>query len=159
MIKLSGITAVLTFWVVGCATQQSGSLPSQTKAQRTAQIQLAAQAVKSGNFKYAERLLADYMYRDKEGELRFKSLGVSSLVEKQAIDSVALLLWDTARDATLEKFANRYLDGYERDVMLCRLAERNAVYEKAYSCWNELGDVDRAQRTIRTESALRILKD
>jgi len=69
------------------------------------------------------------------------------------------MLWDTGRDASLEQFAKRYLSGYERDVMLCRLAERNAVYEKAYNCWNDLGDVDRARRTVRTESALRILKD
>ena len=112
-----------------------------------------------GSFESAERLLAPYLYRDDAGELRFRSLGVSSQAEKKAIDTVALMLWDTGRDATLQSFAKRYLDGYERDVMLCRLAERNAVYEKAYNCWNDLGDVDRARRTVRTESALRILKD
>lgn len=88
-----------------------------------------------------------------------RSTGISSAARQQAIDTVALVLWETGRDASLEQFSKRYLGGYEREVMLCRLAERNAVYEKAYNCWNELGDVDRARRSVRTESALRILKD
>lgn len=157
--KLSCIAIVLAVGVVGCTTQPVAAPPPQTKAQREGQIEVAAQAVKVGSFDSAEKLLAPYLYRDNDGELRFRSLGVSSDAEKKAVDTVALMLWDTGRDATLESFAKRYLDGYERDVMLCRLAERNAVYEKAYNCWNDLGDVDRARRSVRTESALRILKD
>jgi len=139
--------------------QPVASMPPQATSQREAQIGLAAQAVKVGDFAQGERLMGDYLYRGKDDELMFKSGGVSGDSKKIAIDTVALLLWDTGRDMTLEKFANRYLSGYERDSMLCRLAERGAVYEKAYNCWNELGDVDRARRSIRTESALRILKD
>ena len=154
-----GLTLTLALSVSGCASQVGGVIPNQTKPQREAQIELAAQAVKTGNFEYAERLLGPYMYRSQEGELLFKSLGVSSDVEKKAVDTVALMLWDTGRDVSLEKFAGRYMSGYERDVMLCRLAERNAIYERAYACWNDLGDVDRARRVTRTESALRILKD
>nr|WP_192963245.1 hypothetical protein [Pseudomonas fluorescens]CEK42025.1 hypothetical protein PQBR57_0072 [Pseudomonas fluorescens SBW25] len=156
--KLSCIAIVLAIGVVGCTTQPVAA-PPQTKAQRESQIDVAAQAVKAGSFDSAEKLLAPYLYRDKDGELHFRSLGVSSDAEKKAVDTVALMLWDTGRDATLESFAKHYLDGYERDVMMCRLAERNAVYEKAYNCWNDLGDVDRARRSVRTESALRILKD
>jgi hypothetical protein len=157
--RLSFIAAMLAISVAGCSTQQIGALPEQSRADREAQILGASLAVKAGNFEQAEHMLAGYMYRDEIGELRFKSLSVSSDTEKQAIDTVSLMLWDTGRDATLEPFAKRYLSGYDRDVMLCRLAERNAVYEKAYNCWNELGDIDRARRTVRTESALRILKD
>lgn len=142
----------------GCATDVA-TAPPQTKSERTAQVQAAAQAVRLGNFEHAERLLADYMYRDKEGGLRFKSMTLSSEARKQATDAVALLLWETGRDASLEKFAQRYLRGYERGVMLCRLAERNARYEQAYQCWNRLGDLDRARRVVKTEAALRILKD
>lgn len=157
--KLSCIAIVLAIGVVGCTTQPVAAPPEQTSAQREAQIEVAAQAVKGGGFDNAERLLAPYLYRDKVGELRFRSLGVSSAAEKKAVDTVALMLWSTGRDATLESFAKRYLGGYEREVMLCRLAERNSVYEKAYNCWNDLGDLDRARRTVRTESALRIFKD
>lgn len=157
--RLSCLAAVLAVAICGCTTQPFGALPPQSSSQREAQIQSAALAVKTGNFEQAEKLLAGYMYRDETGELRFKSLSVSSDVEKQAVDTVSLMLWDTGRDSTLERFAKRYLSGYERDVMLCRLAERSAIYEKAYNCWNDLGDVDRARRTVRTESALRILKD
>jgi hypothetical protein len=157
--RLSFLCFAVAVGIAGCNTQQIGALPAQSKADREAQILGASLAVKAGNFEQAEHMLAGYMYRDASGELRFKSLSVSGETEKQAVDTVALMLWDTKRDATLEKFANRYLSGYERDVMLCRLAERNAVYEKAYNCWNDLGDVDRARRTVRTESALRILKD
>lgn len=156
--KLGWIAVVLAIGISGCSTQLTAS-PPQTPEQREAQIEVAAQAVKGGNFGSAEKLLGPYLYRDDAGELRFRSLGVSSKAKKKAVDTVALMLWDTGRDATLESFAKRYLDGYERDVMLCRLAERNAVYEEAYNCWNGLGDVDRARRTVRTESALRILKD
>lgn len=156
--RLSWIAIVLAIGVTGCTTQP-GAAPPQTPKQREAQIEVAAQAVKGGNFASAEKLLAPYLYRDQEGDLRFRSLGVSRDAKKKAVDTVALMLWDTGRDATLEGFAKRYLDDYERDVMLCRLAERNAVYEQAYNCWNDLGDVDRARRTVRTESALRILKD
>lgn len=155
----SCVALLLALAVSGCASQAGGGMPNQTKPQREAQIELAAHAVKSGNFEYAERLLGPYMYRSQQGELLFKPLGVSSGVEKKAIDTVALMLWDTGRDMSLEKFAGRYMSGYERDVMLCRLAERNAIYERAYACWNDLGDIDRARRVTRTESALRILKD
>lgn len=153
------IAVALAVGVAGCSAQPFGFMQSKSKSQREAQLEMAAQAVKVGNFDHAEKLLASYMYRDKDGELRFRSLGVSSDLEQRTVDSVALMLWDTGRDATLEQYAKRYLSGYEREVMLCRLAERNAVYEQAYNCWNDLGDVDRARRTVRTESALRILKD
>ena len=157
--RLSCLAVVLAIGVGGCTAQPFGALPAQSKTDREAQIISASQAVKTGNFEVAEQLLAGYMYRDATGELLFKSLSVSSDVEKQAVETVSLMLWDTGRDATLERFSKRYLSGYERDVMLCRLAERSAIYEKAYNCWNDLGDVDRARRTVRTESALRILKD
>ncbi|MFL1449345.1 hypothetical protein ACI77O_13190 [Pseudomonas tritici] len=157
--KVSCIVVALAIGIAGCSTQPNGEAPPQSTAQREAQINLATQAVKAGDFKHAEKLMGDYMYRDKQGELRFKPLGISSESEQEAVDTVALMLWDTGRDATLESFSRRHLSGYERDVMLCRLAERGAVYERAYNCWNDLGDVDRARRSIRTESALRILKD
>lgn len=159
MKKIACIAAMIAIGIAGCSTQPFGSMPPQTKQQREAQIQTANLAVQGGNFAQAEKLMGAYMYRDKNGELRFKSLGVSSESNQLAVDTVALMLWNTGRDATLENYAKRYLSGYEKDVMLCRLAERNAVYEDAYNCWNALGDVDRARRTVRTESALRILKD
>lgn len=157
--RLSCVAFALAIGLAGCSTQPAGPPLPPTKAQREAQIELAAQAVKGGKFELAEQVLARYLYRSHSGELLFRSLRVSSAVERKAIDTVALMLWDTGRDASLEQFAKRYLSGYEGDVMLCRLAERNAVYEKAYNCWNDLGDVDRARRSVRTESALRILKD
>jgi len=157
--RLSCIALALAIGIAGCSTQPADPPLPPTKAQREAQIELAAQAVMTGKFELAENLLARYLYRNQSGELLFRSIGVSSESQRKAIDTVALMLWDTGRDASLEQFAKRYLSGYERDVMLCRLAERNAVYEKAYNCWNDLGDVDRARRTVRTESALRILKD
>ena len=100
-----------------------------------------------------------FMYRDADGELRFKAVSLTSQGRKEAIDTVTMLLWETGRDASLEGFATRYLNGYEKDVMLCRLAERNALYEQSYHCWNDLGDIDRARRSVRTESAIRILRD
>lgn len=142
-----------------CAGFSAPDLPNQTDAQREAQIKAAEIAVTTGNFASAEKLMAPYLYRDATGELVMHYLGVSSDANKSAVDTVALLLWDTGRDATLESFAKRYLRGYERQVMLCRLAERQASYDKAYSCWNGEGDVDRARRVIRTESALKILSD
>lgn len=151
------LVAALGLSIAGCS-----SLPSeapQSKVDREAQIQTAAHAVSTGNFEMAEKLMAVYLYRDKKGDLKFRSLGVSSDAQKKATDTVALLLWQTGRDASLARFADRYLDGYERDVMHCRIAERNAVFEEAYNCWNDLGDVDRARRSVRIESALRILKD
>ncbi|KQW19951.1 MULTISPECIES: hypothetical protein [Pseudomonas] len=157
--RLSWVVLAISLGIVGCTTQPPGVPLPPTREQREAQIEVAAQAVKTGKFEQAEQLLSRYLYRSPDGELLFRSMGVGSDAEQMAIDTVALMLWETGRDASLESFSKRYLSGYERDVMLCRLAERNAVYEKAYNCWNDLGDVDRARRTVRTESALRILKD
>jgi len=157
--RLSCLALTIILGIYGCSAQPPGEPLPPTKEQREAQIDLAAQAVKGGNFDQAEQLLSRYLYRNQDGELLFRSIGVGSRAEKKAIDTVALMLWDTGRDASLEQFTKRYLSGYEREVMLCRLAERNAVYEEAYNCWNDLGDVDRARRAVRTESALRILKD
>lgn len=76
---------------------------------------------------------------------------------KIAIDTVISLLWETGRDQTLAQFAKEYLSGDEYKVTMCRLSERQAHYPDAYACWNNLGHEDRAERTIRTEAALRIL--
>lgn len=145
--------------LAGCVTEPAGSALPTTSAKRKAQVELAGHEAMRGRYQQAEQLLAPYLYRSPEGDLMLRSTGISSAAQQQAIDTVALVLWETGRDASLEQFSKRYLGGYEREVMLCRLAERNAVYEKAYNCWNELGDVDRARRSVRTESALRILKD
>ncbi len=158
MRRLVFVCACAGLLLAGCAG--SGvSKSSQTKHERDAQVKAAAHALKVGKHDHAEQLMADYLYRDSDGELRFRFVSFTPQGKKQAIDTVALLLWETGRDSTLEGFANRYLNGYERGTMLCRLAERNAQYEKAYHCWNELGDVDRARRSVRTEAALRLLKD
>lgn len=156
-IRLLGLFIALG--LTGCVTEPDGSPLPASSAQREAQVDLAGQEAMRGRYKQAEQLLAPYLYRSAEGDLMLRSTGISSAAQQKAIDTVALLLWETGRDASLEQFSKRYLGGYEREVMLCRLAERNAVYEKAYNCWNDLGDVDRARRSVRTESALRILKE
>lgn len=154
------IALALTLGLLGgCVTPSAPKAPNQTLEERSAQIIAASEAVKVGKFDQAEKLLADYLYRDQNGELLFKSMNLSSEVQKEAIQAVALLLWKTGRDASLEKFANRYLSAQDKKVTMCRLAERNAVYEQAYNCWNDQGEVDRARRVSRTEAALRILKD
>ena len=150
---------IIALGLTGCVTEPAGSPLPATSAQREAQVELAGQEAMRGRYKQAELLLAPYLYRSPEGDLMLRSTGIRSTAQRKAIDTVALLLWETGRDASLEQFSKHYLSGYERDVMLCRLAERNAVYEKAYNCWNDLGDVDRARRSVRTESALRILTD
>lgn len=151
-------TLVAALMLASCSVQAE-DWQNQTKEERTAQVQAAAQAVKLANYQHAEHLLGDYMYRDDDGGLRFKSMTLSSEAKKLATDTVALLLWETGRDASLEAFAKRHLSGDERDSTLCRLAERNALYDEAFNCWNKLGDLDRAQRVVRTESALRILRN
>jgi hypothetical protein len=76
---------------------------------------------------------------------------------KQAIDTVVSLLWATGRDDTLKQFADDYLSGNEYKATICRITERQALYEEAYHCWNKMGEIDRAERVVRTEAALRIL--
>ena len=158
MLRSATAIIVATAILSGCGAIQHKA-PSQTAQERAAQIQAAAGAIKAGHYQHAESLLADYMYRDDDGDLRFKFIRFTSDGKKQAIDTVAMLLWETGRDKTLVDFAKRYLTGDERQTMLCRVAERNAEYEDAYHCWNDMGDIDRARRTIRTESALRILRN
>lgn len=159
MLKASTALILAAALVSGCSGMGTLKAPPQTKYERAAQVQAASAALRAGNYHQAEQLLADYMYRDDSGELRFKFLRFTPEGKKQAVDTVAMLLWETGRDQSLADFASRYLHGYERDVMLCRLAERKAEFEDAYQCWNDLGDIDRARRSVRTESALRILKD
>lgn len=159
MVRSAAVLLVITALLTGCSGIGKHKAPVQTKHERAAQVQAAAGAIKAGNYHHAENLLADYMYRDSSGELRFKFISFTPEGKKHAVDTVTMLLWETGRDKTLADFADRYLHGYERETMLCRLAERNAEYEDAYQCWNDIGDIDRARRSVRTESALRILRN
>lgn len=118
---------------------------------------MAKQAVDLGYYVNAERLLAQYVYRNKAGELKLRFFGLSGKIRKEAIDTVVRLLWETGRDDTLKQFADDYLSGDEYQTTLCRISERQASYEQAYQCWNRMGEVDRAERVIRTEAAIRIL--
>jgi hypothetical protein len=96
--------------------------------------------------------------RTQDGSLKLKKLGIFGDTRKDAIDMIVLLLWETGRDKTLATFANDYLSGDERKTTLCRLAERQGQWQDAYRCWNDLGDGDRAERVLRTEASIRILR-
>jgi len=131
--------------------------PSQAEQNTQGVVSMAKQAVDLGYYVNAERLLAQYVYRNKAGELKLRYFGLSGEIRKEAIDTVVRLLWETGRDDTLKQFADDYLSGDEYQTTLCRISERQASYEQAYQCWNRMGEVDRAERVIRTEAAIRIL--
>ncbi len=120
-------------------------------------LQAAQRAVQLGEYQVAESVLADYVYRTKEGELKLRYWGVSSKSRKLAIDVVSQLLWETGRDDTSLQFADDYLSGDERKTVHCRVAERQKRFDDASACWNEMGQLDRSERVIRTKAALQIL--
>lgn len=131
--------------------------PTVDDLQDQSQLSGANQAVQIGRYKEAEKVLGQYVYRDKSGDLKLKYFGISGDNRKHVIDTVVTLLWETGRDDTLKQFAKDYLKGSEYQTTLCRITERQAKYEEAYHCWNGMGEVDRAERVVRTEAALRIL--
>ena len=120
-------------------------------------LQAAQRAVQLGEYSVAEAVLAAYVYRTKEGDLKLRYWGVSSKSRKLAIDVVGQLLWETGRDDTSLQFADDYLSGDERQTVHCRVAERQKRFDDAASCWNEMGHLDRSERVVRTKAALRIL--
>ncbi|MCU9528121.1 hypothetical protein [Pseudomonas mosselii] len=152
MAKQLGGIAVAMAMLVGCVS----SGPSGDVQDRS-QLAGASHAVQMGQYGLAEQRLAQYAYRDKDGRLKIKYFGISGDNRKHAIDTVVSLLWETGRDDTLKQFSHDYLAGSEYQTTLCRISERQAKYEEAYHCWNDIGEVDRAERVIRTEAALRIL--
>ncbi|MGP0171090.1 hypothetical protein ACSVIJ_04330 [Pseudomonas sp. NCHU5208] len=117
----------------------------------------ASKAVDIGDYAYAEKSLQKFVYRDKKGQLKLIYFGLSGETRKVVIDTVVRLLWETGRDETLLQFADDYLSSREYSVTACRLSERQAAYEQAYQCWNRMGEIDRAERVLRTEAAIRIL--
>lgn len=117
----------------------------------------AQEAVALGKYPLAESLMQDYVYRSEKGELKMKFWGLSGKNRKMAIDVVSALLWETGRDETNAQFADDYLSGDERKTVHCRLAERQARYNDAFQCWNAMGQVDRADRVLRTKGAMDIL--
>lgn len=141
----------------GCGT--GGILAGQPQSEQAQKIASATAAVKVGRHEHAERLMADYVYRTEEGALKLRNVGFFGDDRKKAIDLIVLLLWETGRDKTLATFADDYLPSYERSVTHCRLAERQARYQDAFRCWNDLGHTDRAERVIRTDGAIRILRN
>ncbi|MDM1712528.1 hypothetical protein HX137_17985 [Pseudomonas sp. 165] len=152
MVKGFGGIALAMVTLVGCASSgPSGDQEDQS------QVSGANHAVQMGQYGLAEQRLAQYVYRDKDGALKIKYFGISGDNRKHAIDIVVALLWETGRDDTLKQFAHDYLPGDEYQTTLCRISERQAKYEEAYHCWNNMGEVDRAERVIRTEATLRIL--
>lgn len=154
----AGTMVLAAALLAGCGSY-AGVMEGQGTSLRAAQIQAASNAVNRGDYQQAQLLLGPHLYRDDEGELRLKQMFFKGPVDDLAVHTVVALLWETSRDASLEAFASRYLKGTEREVTLCRLAERNAQYSDAFLCWNNLGDIDRAQRVIQQERALNLLKD
>ena len=149
--------AAITGALVGCS---AGPLaPPATTAAKSAKVEAASRAVKTGAYAQAEVLLSDFVYLSDNGSLKLRRMALSGETRKLAIDTVVSLLWETRRDVTLTTFAADYLPRYERDVTLCRLTERQARYQDAYRCWNELGHVDRAERVVRTQATIDILRD
>nr|CAM96057.1 putative exported protein [Pseudomonas fluorescens SBW25] len=158
MIKRYSILAMAVLAMSGCAHDEKPFFaPSDSELQDRSQLSGADQAVLMGKYQHAERMLAQYVSRNNSGQLRMKYFGISGENRKHAIDTVATLLWETGRDDSLKQFAKDYLSGAEYQTTLCRISERQAKYEEAYHCWNEMGEIDRAERVVRTEAALRIL--
>lgn len=147
------ITLLLACMSLGACS----SSPSVSDLQSQSQLAGADQAVHIGKYESAEKLLGQYVYRDDRGNLKMKYSSLSGENRKQAIDTVVSLLWATGRDDTLKQFADDYLSGNEYKATICRITERQALYEEAYHCWNKMGEIDRAERVVRTEAALRIL--
>lgn len=158
MIKRYSSLAMAVLVLSGCAHDEKPFFaPSVSDLQDQSQLSGAEQAVQMGKYPHAERMLAQYVSRDGSGQLRMKYFGISSENRKHAIDTVVALLWETGRDDSLKQFSKDYLSGQEYQTTLCRISERQAKYEEAYHCWNEMGEIDRAERVVRTEAALRIL--
>ena len=143
--------------LLACMSLGACTGPSVTDLQNQSQLSGADQAVHIGKYDSAEKILGQYVYRDDQGHLKMKYMGISGDNRKQAIDTVVTLLWETGRDETLKQFADDYLSGDEYRSTICRITERQALYEEAYHCWNKMGEGERAERVIRTEAALRIL--
>ncbi|QHF00601.1 hypothetical protein LCG56_27925 (plasmid) [Pseudomonas cannabina pv. alisalensis] len=158
MIKHFSTLAMAILVLTGCAHDEKPFFaPSPSDLQDKSQLSGADQAVHMGKYPQAERMLAQYVSRNDSGQLRMKYFGISSENRKHAIDTVVTLLWETGRDDSLMQFAKDYLSGPEYQTTLCRISERQAKYEEAYHCWNQMGEIDRAERVVRTEAALRIL--
>lgn len=150
--------ALAVIFLSGCAHDEKPIFgPSVEDFQDKSQLSGANQAVQFGKYNEAEKVLGQYVYRDERGSLKLRYFGISGDNRKHAIDTVVALLWETGRDDTLKQFAHDYLAGNDYRTTLCRISERQAKYEEAYHCWNDIGAVDRAERVIRTEAALRIL--
>lgn len=151
------LTAILvSLMLAGCASGPFGTTPSELNDQ--ARVSAAGIAMKGGEYKRAEGILSVYVKRTDDGSLKLQNLGQFGDTRKRAIDLIVTLLWETGRDKTLAKFADDYLSGNERSTTLCRLAERQGRWEDAYRCWNDMGEVDRAERVLRTEATIRILR-
>lgn len=158
IMKRYSILAMALVFLSGCAHENKPFFaPSDSDLQDQSQLSGADQAVHMGKYPHAERMLAQYVSRNDSGQLRMKYFGISSENRKHAVDTVANLLWETGRDDSLKQFAKDYLSRAEYETTLCRISERQAKYEEAYHCWNEMGEIDRAERVVRTEAALRIL--
>ncbi|MCK1788700.1 hypothetical protein [Pseudomonas violetae] len=150
MRKLYRPALLATLLLCGCA-------PSVKDLQDQSQLSGANNAVLMANYQNAEKLLGQYVYRDRSGRLKVRSVGISADNRKHAIDTVVQLLWETGRDESLQQFAGEYLTGREYQTTMCRISERQARFEEAYHCWNDMGEATRAERVIATEAALQIL--
>lgn len=150
-------TAVLVVLLSGCANR---GLPiTQADIDERSRAKAAQEAIDRGIYPLAESILAEFVYRDEKGSLKVKYWGLNGETRKMVIDSSMQLLWETERYASAEEFANEYLSGSERATMICRLAEQQRQFERAYSCWNQKGDPDRAERVLRSAAVVKILGD
>lgn len=149
--------SVLALGLAGCADK--GLTPvTQDDLDDRSRITAAQGAIAIGKYQLAESLLATYVGRNEKNELVMRSnFGLQSKSRKMVIDAIAALLWETGRDESNLQFADDYLSGDERTTVFCRVAERQAKYKEAFTCWNSMGHGDRAARVLRTQGAMEIL--
>lgn len=151
-------TIALAALAVMAGCEGRGLTPvTQSDLDDRGRLHAAQRAVQLGEYQVAEAILANYVYRTKEGRLKLRYWGVSSKSRKLAIDVVSQLLWETGRDDTSLQFSDDYLSGDERKTVHCRVAERQKRFDDAATCWNEMGQIDRSERVIRSKAALKIL--
>lgn len=146
------LMAVIT--LSGCANV--GLPVTQADIDDRSKIIAARDAVKVGKYSLAESILSDFVYRSDNGDLKVEFWGLKGSNRDMVIDTVEALLWESGKDTTNIQFANTYLTGKDRQTVLCRIAERQADYPKAYECWNKMGDIDRARRSMQMDAAIRV---
>ncbi len=115
-----------------------------------------------GRYQHVQRLLEPMVYPEGNATDLNSSIAYGSLIpndwKQRIVKTLLSSYWEQGNDEALLHLASNLENRDEEKVWNCRVFERNLEAERASSCWNSIGEIERSKRASRIGGLLSLMK-